>query len=146
MRAVSVVLFSALLVSACYTYVPTSTAPQRASEVRLQLFQPGEFRLANLTANDVVLIEGEMIRAGADSVLVSARWLQARSGYEFVGSGETVRVPRPLVSVIETKKLSPFKTAALAAGLVLTVGATSRIVGRTGDGGAEGKKGPPGEQ
>jgi hypothetical protein len=48
--------------------------------------------------------------------------------------------------VIETKKFSPLKTAAIAAGLVLTVGATSRIVGRTGDGGAEGKKGPPGEQ
>ena len=146
MRAVHVVLFSTLLVSACYTYVPTSTAPQQAREVRLQLSEPGEFRLTNLTANDVVRIEGEIIRAGTDSVLVSARWLQARSGYEFVGSGETVRVPRPQVSIIEKKAFSPLKTAALAAGLVLTVGAASKIVGRIGDGGTEGKKGPPGEQ
>lgn len=146
MRAVSVVLFSALLVSACYTYVPTSTAPQQASEVRLQLSQPGEFRLANLTANDVVLMDGEMIRAGADSVLISARWLQARSGYEFAGAGETVRVPRANVATIAQKRISLLKTAALAAGLVLTVGATSRIVGRTGDRGTEREPIPPGTQ
>jgi hypothetical protein len=89
--------------------------------------------LSNLTANDVVLIEGEMIRAGADSVLVSARWLQARSGFDFSGTGETVRVPRINVAAIEQKRISLLKTAALTAGLVLTVGVASALTLRGGE-------------
>lgn len=135
-----------LSLSACYTYTEPTTAPERAAAVRLRLAEPSEFRLTNLTANDVVLVDGEMIRAGSDSVLVSARWLQARSGYEFAGMGETVRVPRSNLVTLEKKRISLLKTVALAAGFVLTVGAASVLLGGVGDGGGGGGKGPPVEQ
>jgi hypothetical protein len=88
MRPIALVLLCALL-SGCFTYSPARSAPGQAARVRLTLTSPADFRLADFTANEVVVVEGEIVRADTQEVVLSALELRARSGYEFIGQGAT---------------------------------------------------------
>jgi hypothetical protein len=142
MRLMSIVLLLLFSLNGCYAYRPTYELQRRASEVRVRLSAPQDFRLIHLTASDVALVDGEVIRMGADSVLLSARWLKARSGYEFPGSGETVGVPRSNVAIIEKKHISPFRTALALGGVGVIYGLTSVLVRNTGGGGRDRERQP----
>lgn len=135
MRPIIPVLLLSFLLNGCYAYRPTNELQRRASEVRLRLLAPNDFRLTHLTASDVIVVDGEVIRMEGDSVLLSARWLKARSGYEFPGSGETVGVARINVAAVEKKHISPFRTALAVGGVAVIYGLTSALVRNTGEGG-----------
>lgn len=137
-------LLSLWLLGGCFAYVPARTEPAPGSRVRLLLNQPQEIRAGDLTANDVVEVTGEVISADSAAVLLSAFGMRARSGYEFVGTGETARVPRLNIAGVQQNRISPLRTAAIAA-LAVAAGAvfvsqvqSSRGGGTPGGGGGGG--------
>lgn len=132
-----------LLLSACYSYAPVQgAAPERGSRVRLHLTEPRDVRLMNVTGNEVVVVSGELIRMSADTALVSAYSLTSRSGYEFIATGETVRVPRSEIAFIQRRRISPLKSGLLAGAVALGTSLIAAAVeSGDGDGGLPGTGG-----
>lgn len=128
MRPIALVLLCALL-SGCFTYGPARNAPGQAARVRLTLSSPADFRLADFTANEVVVVEGEIVRADTQEVVLSALELRARSGYEFIGQGATLTIPRSNVAALETRRISPWRSALVAGALVAVMTLTEKLIG-----------------
>lgn len=143
MRPIALVLLCTLL-SGCFTYSPTQKTPGRAARVRVTLASPADFRLAEFTANEVVVAEGEIVRVDSAEVVLSALELRARSGYEFVGNGETLTIARGNVAVLETRRISAWRSALVAAALVVVMTMTEKLIGlASGDDGGGGGGGGP---
>ncbi len=119
------------LFGGCYAYAPLATPapPRRAAELRLQLSTPGDYRLTNITMNDVGTIDGELVTMDDSAVIVSATRLVARSGFEHLGEGATLRVPRSSIGAIQIKRLSGGRTALFVGGLVALGALTSAALG-----------------
>ncbi len=119
------------LVGGCFSYAPLATPdPPRAAVLRLTLSTPGDYRLTNVTMNDVGLIDGELVAMDDSAVVVSATRVVARSGFEHLGEGATLRVPRASIGSIQVKRLSPARTALFVGGLVALGAITSVALGR----------------
>ncbi|HEX2189752.1 MAG TPA: hypothetical protein VHG51_12675 [Longimicrobiaceae bacterium] len=141
-RSTALVLLLSMLLGGCLSYAPAGDAPRRASRVRVTLVSPADFRLTEFTANEVVTAEGEMVRMDEEEVVLSAVELRARSGYEFVGRGETLTIPRSNVARIETQRVSVARSALLAGVVVLVMTLAERVIG-LGTGGGDGDGGGP---
>ena len=128
MRSIALVLLCALL-SGCFTYSPARSAPGQAARVRVTLSSPADFRLAEFTANEVVVAEGEIVRADSAEVVLSALELRARSGYEFVGQGATLVIPRSNIAVLETRRISVWRSALIGGALVAAMTLTEKLIG-----------------
>ncbi len=146
MRRIHRLVAAALLPLAggCFSYAPLAQPnPPRASALRLTLSTPGDYRLANVTMNDVGLIEGELVAMDDSVVIVSATRLVARSGFEHLGEGTTLRVPRASIGAMQIKRLSPLRTAlfsgALVAGASLIGAAAGGALGGGAGSGSGGK-------
>jgi hypothetical protein len=141
LRCVALVLTIAL--AGCYTYVPAAAPPtERGSRVRVNLADPAELRLANVTANDVVTVTGDVIHLAEDSLALSAWELRSASGFEHLASGETVRIERDNIAGLERRKLSALRSALVTGALVLGGALFFAVVGG-GDNGGEGPRNPP---
>lgn len=114
----------------------------QGTPVRVGLDAPSEFRLTDLTANDIVRVGGEMIRADGGSLAISAMWLESRAGMQFTGKGETVRIPEANITFFQEKRFSPTKSSLFAA---LTIGGffLLREAFLAAGGGGEGRGGGP---
>lgn len=129
MRGIATLLLTVFACNACFSYAPAPAAgppPEQGTAVRVYLSEPQDVRLTEITGNDVVRIDGEIAAADADEMVLSAWWLHARSGYEFRGQGETVRVARENVARVERKRLSYLRSGGLVAlgvlaGILFTV-------------------------
>lgn len=143
MRPIALVPLCALL-SGCFTYAPTRDAPGQAARVRVTLSSPADFRLRDFTANEVVVAEGEVVRVEEERLVLSALELRARSGYEFIGQGETIAIPRSNVAVLETRRVSAWRSALVAGALVAVMTLTEQLIGIGGgdDNGGGGGGGP----
>ncbi len=108
------------LVTGCYSFtaLPPTPAPAPATYLRLHLARPGDYRLTDVTMNDVGEIDGELVTMDDSAVVLSASRLVARSGFEHLGEGATLRVPRASIGSIDVKRLSPVRTALFVGGLV----------------------------
>jgi hypothetical protein len=128
----------------CYSYVPVPSIhpPAQGTPVRVALESPSEFRLTDLTANDIVRVGGEMIQANEGSLAISALWLESRAGMQFTGKGETVRIPETNIVFFQEKRFSPTKsvlfTAATVGGFLLL-----REAFLAAGGGGNGRNGGP---
>lgn len=131
-----------LVLSGCYGYAPVtlSTVP-RGTSVRVHLSTPGDFRITQVTVNDVRVIDAEVIGFQDDTLALSAWWLESVTGYEFPASGETVRVPGGHIGMIEKRRISVARTAGLAGAfagvttlLVAALDAAGVIGGNGGNG------------
>lgn len=139
-RIVSLVLLS-LLLAGCFSYVPQpADALPRGATVRMALSQPVDVRLGEVTANEVVTVSGEMIRADSAVVALSATLLRSRNGYESLAGGETVLIPRERVREVERKRLSPLRTGLVASAVVVVL---ALIASQTGFGGGREGGGSP---
>ncbi len=119
------------LLGGCFSYAPLATpAPPRAAVLRLTLSTPGDYRLTNITMNDVGVIDGELVAMDDSVVVLSATRLVARSGFEHLGEGATLRVPRSSIGSIQIKRLSRARTALFLGGLVVLGAVTSVALGR----------------
>ena len=97
----------ALLLAAegCFQYVPEGdVAPTRGSPIRVHLERPTSFELTQFTVNNVIRVDGEMVRREAGDVILSATWLDAVTGVGFAGEGWTLRIPETTVTALELKK------------------------------------------
>ncbi|HEX2091270.1 MAG TPA: hypothetical protein VHG28_02665 [Longimicrobiaceae bacterium] len=143
MRPTALVLLLCFLLNGCFSYVPAQSTPGRAARVRVMLAAPTDFRLLDYTANEVVLAEGEMVRADEREVVLSVLQLQARSGYEFAGRGETLSIPRSNIASLQTKRVSLLRSALVAGAVVLIVTLTERLIAGASDSGGGGGGGTP---
>jgi hypothetical protein len=138
----ALVLVSAINLAGCTVYVPTGIERlERPDRVRVYLSAPGQFELLDLTANNVTVVDGEVVRWDDESLVLSVWWLEAASGLEFKAVGETIVVQRENINHIEERKISFAKTVGLVAIVVVAfavgVGALASV-GGSGSGG-----GPP---
>ncbi|HEX7239328.1 MAG TPA: hypothetical protein VF263_03600 [Longimicrobiaceae bacterium] len=143
MRPTALVLLLTLLLNGCFNWVPAPSAPARTARVRVVLATPADFRLTDYTANEVAIVEGEMVEGDGDRLVISAIQLLARSGYEFPGKGETLEIPRAAVASIQTRRVSAVRTGLLAAAVVAVMTVTGRVVSGGTEGGGGGGGGPP---
>lgn len=145
LRPIALLLLCLSALNGCYSYarVPSETPVDRG-RVRLHLSEPRSVALTNTTANDVVFVEGEVVRAGPDSLALSVWNLRARSGYEQRAMGETVVLPRGQMVDVERRRLSPVRSGLLAGAVVLLTTLVSSFMGGGGeDGGGPGGGGAP---
>ncbi len=106
--------------SGCFSYAPLrEPTPRPSAQLRLRLSTPGDFRLSELTLHDVAEVEGELVAMNDSTVVLSATHLATTAGFERLGEGATVRVPRGSIGGIEVRRLSPARTALFAGGLVI---------------------------
>lgn len=141
-RPVAAALLLCLLLNGCFTYAPTQSTPGRAARVRVALASPADFRLTEYTANEVVVADGELVRADDREVVLSATRLQARSGYEFVGHGETLTIPRSNVASLQRKRIAPLQSVLLAGAVAAVVVLTTQLFEALNGGGGGGEKPP----
>ncbi|MEJ2216250.1 MAG: hypothetical protein P8099_06505 [Gemmatimonadota bacterium] len=130
---------AALYLSGCFAYVPVppNAPPPKGTAVRVRLATPADYRLARYTANDVVEVEGEVIRAEQDRLLLSAFGMRSAADFEFVAEGETVAIPNDQLASFERKKVSVFRSALLVVA-VAALGSLVKLALDTAGGGGEG--------
>lgn len=136
-----------LLAGGCATYRP---APDVASvpegrEIRMRLSDAGSDRVGEYTATgDRHDVEGSLVRADADSVVVALWRSDVASGSARFEPGR-VEVPleRDQVLLVEEKQLSTVRTVGLVAGLAAGVYLIfDQLFGGSTAGGIEGGGGP----
>ena len=107
-----------LAFAGCYHYVPaTTTAQPQGTPIRAHLNTLSAFELAQVTVNNVETVEGEVIRAEAGQLFLSATWLEAAMGGGYPGNGWTVEIPEANVSAFELKRFSWWRTGVIIGGL-----------------------------
>ena len=103
----------------CYHYAAaTPEMIPQGTPVRARLNQMEAFELAQITVNNIDEVEGEMIRADAGSLFLSATWLQAVTGNGYAGNGWTVRIADANLVGFEEKKFSWWRSTAVVAGVM----------------------------
>lgn len=140
LRCLGLALGAAWL-AGCYAYVPLRSSAPRTTELRVALARPFDVRLTDVTANAVVLADGELVRMDSSDVVLSASRLVSNSGYEQFARGETVTLARNNIVAIERRRISVPRT--LLATAVVIVGLTVGGVA-LGGGFGTGRGGGPG--
>lgn len=144
MRGLTALLLFAL--SGCFRYVPVNNQPLRQGEsVRVELAVPGDYRLSQVSVNDVILVEGELIQMAPDTLAVSAWWVRARSGFEYPGAGETLRIPRGDIEALGKKRIAPAQTLGLVGAVAGTLTLLIAALDLPGISGDRGPKPGPGQ-
>lgn len=139
MRALAFVILVSYFCSACFAYVPAETpAPGTTGEpVRVHLAQPQTVELAEVTASNITLVEGELAAMENGDLVVSAWSLRSGSGAEFAAEGRSVRLPTEAIERVERKELSWVRTGGLAA-----LGILAGVLFTVADGGISGGRAP----
>ncbi len=135
MRPLLPPLLLAALCTSCFSYSPATGPVSQGARVRIHLQPPRDVRLSTLTANDVVRVEGELVRADPDTTVISAWMLLGRSGLDFVAAGETVHLPVGGVAQVEVRKVSLLRSAAVGVAALLGLALIDRAIGGGGGGG-----------
>jgi len=137
-------IVAALVLSACYTYVPLATpSPAPGSYLALTLTDSGSEALTRYLGPNVRVVRGRYLATGDRGLLVSVSSLATQRGDELSWAGETVTLPTGAIASIEVRRLAKGSSALLAgasvAGVVATVGAVNLI----GGGSSSGSGSPP---
>jgi hypothetical protein len=129
-RAIAVLLLLTLPLSGCYGYVPyrPGLALQSPQRVRVHLSVPQDVRLTDVTANNVTLLDGEVVSAGADTLVVSTNFVTSASGMEQLGGGVTTRIPRSAIGSLEVRRFDKTRTAGLVGIIVALTGITAGLM------------------
>ena len=144
MRKTAAVMIPLFLLSGCYGYLPTKGRPlQQSLGVQVFLNTPQDVRLSQVTANNVSMVQGEVVQADAQEVVVSATLLTTSSGYEQLGENATVHIPRSNVKQLNERHLSYVRTLGIGAVVVLL---TALVRGQVQGGGERDGGGPPSGQ
>lgn len=146
MRIISAALLLTLGLNGCFAYQAPSGAPLAQGQgVRVLLSTPMDVRLVDVTANNVALVEGEFVSADSAQLVLSTRLVRSNSGYEQLGGGMTVQIPREKIGRMEERRLSVARSAGLVGiviGLTAAVAAANSgtgVKGGPGGGGGSGQ-------
>ena len=136
---------AALLIglTGCYSYVPLGTSrPERGAEIRARLSRPADLTLTEVTVNDVVALDAEVVRSGEDSLVVSAMSLRSQSGAAFSAAGESVSIPATSIESLEAKRFSVVRSSVLIVAASAAASLLFAALGTLESGGSGGKPGP----
>ena len=128
----------------CYKYTPlTTTDPAPGARIAVDLTAAGTDTLARFVGPNVIAIEGRAVEAGGNDLLLSVSVVRKRNGEEDFWKGETVSIPRGVISGLRQRRLATGRTLLLA-GAVAALGATvGAAASGGGSGGGGGGGGPP---
>lgn len=132
-RSRAIAIVSAATLGACYDYLPMPSGdPQPGLEVRAMLTDAGSLQLSPFIGPRVSSLDGTIVRADRDSLVLRVKSLTLMSGEENGWSGERLAVPASAVASLRTKQLS--RTRTTLAALVATGGVVAIIAGNHGGG------------
>jgi hypothetical protein len=141
MRAL--LLAAAVLLSACYNYVPV-TAPTAPTGVRasILLTDQGTVDLARELGPSTKVIEGEIVNGSENAMVLAVRRVERRSGIEEFWKGENVTVPRAAVAQFSQRRFSRSRTAFASVGIAALLFGLSEAFGATEILSGRGSRGP----
>ncbi|HST62749.1 MAG TPA: hypothetical protein VLK84_28845 [Longimicrobium sp.] len=137
-RMAAAALLTLLGGSACTSYVAAGvgTTPSAGALVRLDFAAPREVGMGSVTANGVHTLTGELVAADSATFTVAAMRAISDGGYETLGPGLSVEIPRQAVREVRISRISPARSAGLVASLaglgLLVVGALASAGGEGG--------------
>ena len=115
-------LASLALLSACYTYVPVERpTPAVGEAVSLEISDQGRVALAERLGPGVLRIEGRVLGAEGEQLLISVGRIVQVNGQVNLWSGESMRLDRSLVGRTQTRRLDQKRTWLAAAASVVAV-------------------------
>ncbi|HZD05160.1 MAG TPA: hypothetical protein VE173_09580 [Longimicrobiales bacterium] len=130
--------------SGCYGYFPVEPAAAPPNDdVRVVLSDAASRRLSPTTRDANGTLAGDLVGLTDDSVSVSLWIGQAYRGTPFEPVHQTVTVPREIVVRFERRKLSRWRTALSAAGVVAFVAVMIDRIDLGPDPNPPGDGGPP---
>jgi hypothetical protein len=123
----------------CYSYAPAAGRElPRGTPVRARLSTPTDFRLTDLSVNNTVLLDGEVIRQDPDSLVLSAFSLRANTGYTLPAIGETVSIPTDRIAGIERRRFDALRSGLLVAAAAVGSALFFSALNSGGGGGSSG--------
>lgn len=123
----------------CFAYVPvTGEDPSTGSDVRLRLSNPAAVELSDRVGTVVRSVEGPLVGATPDSLVVDVGWRALYAGTVFEGRRDTLSFHRTEVLEIDQRQLSRTRTGLLGAGFIA---AAILVVRSLSGGGSEGSPG-----
>ncbi len=100
----------------CYTYVPIDRAkpvPATGREVRVELAEPRDVQTSDLLVRDVGTVEGRLLPADGDSLLLYVTRVWSGSGFQHDGGHRRLALAAEQVRRLEEKRLAGAKTGTL---------------------------------
>jgi hypothetical protein len=132
--------------SACYSYKHAGSAdvvePANGSHIQVRLTQDGAVSLAQRIGANAVTVEGEVLAAGADSLLLAVREVEHAGQATITWNGEKIGIPRGAIASVGQRRLSIGATALLGGLAAGTVIAAAEVF--SGSGTSTGAAVPPG--
>lgn len=111
-----------IVLPACFRYVPLDAGMvQPGEDVRLVVSYDAQQGSSNRTALPAQSVEGQLVRAGDDSVAVSVWIGRDYRGTPFESTYQTFTVPRRDVLRIERRQLSKWRTGLVAVGAAVGI-------------------------
>ena len=137
-----IVVLVVIVLSGCYSYVPVAVSgPPPGTRANLVLTDEGTVEMARQVGPSTRAIEGDVLSANGEGLLLAVRRLERRDGIEEFWKGEQVTVPRGAVATFTERKLSRSRTALFGVGAAAAVfvlgkafGEATGIFGRNGGG------------
>ena len=142
MRIRAFVVVVVLVLMGCYSYVPVAVSgPPPGARANLVLTDEGTVEMARLVGPSTRAIEGDVVSANGEGLVLAVRRLERRDGIEEFWKGEQVTVPRTAVATYTERRLSRTRTVLFGAGVAAATfvlgkafGEATGIFGRTGGG------------
>ena len=129
-----------LSMNGCYAFIPT-TSPTLAEQtpVTVRLTLGGTVALQPVLGQGVNELEGTVVRATADSLVLSVQNMYTMSRQTFESSGTTSAIPRSYIESVKVRTFSRKRTVftvlgALALAIAAAAAATSLVSGDPGGG------------
>ena len=136
-------LLVTVVIPACYTYAPVEPGNiQPGVGVRARVSGAAADRLAPLLGtSNPRLVDGRLVDTRADTIIVEVPTvIQASIGGSVETLHQRISIPRSELVELETRRLDRLRTAAIAGGVAVVLGAV--VLGALGD--DPGSNGPPG--
>jgi len=114
-RTTPTMLLLALSTTACYQYFPvydTEPLPEAGAEVRIRLDEPQTLDLGTMTINEVSTVEGHVRQSESDNLSVFSNELRTFYGFRHRTNGAVFDFDRTEFSMLEQRKMVPWKTGA----------------------------------
>lgn len=143
-RSAAAALLAAML-TGCYRYVAHSPADPLppGSRVRVQLTAAGASAIDATIGPSVATLDGETMEWRQDSIVLSVRTAQTRSGERFAWTGLRAAFPPTTIERIERRKLSRPRSVVLGVGTAIAGALVIKAAIDAAGGGTPGGGGPP---
>lgn len=144
-RRLAPVALLAAVVTGCYRYVAHSPAdPMPAgARVRVQLNAAGASAIDATIGPSVVTLDGETMEWRQDSIVLSVRSAQTRSGERFAWTGLRAAIPPTTIERIERREFSRRRSVVLGVGTAIAGALVIKAAIDAAGGGTPGSGGPP---